>query len=175
MKAFWKSINFTLVVLSVALLMGCGGSTSEKLSQNVSNCNPNLNEIFKLGETAQSSSVAEISQQANGEMFANEFNHILSVSCINDNKMLIVHYDPDFVCCLTPHSTCELNGNKIIINDWDTGGNPCDCLCPRKTDATLSEVPYGKYTFSLRYANKEKHSAVIDFTSQTDTVIVFEH
>lgn len=173
MKKFANSICFMLMLVLTTLLSSCSGSTGAKQSAAVSDCNPNINEIIGIDETDQSpAAIARMPQVVNAE-YGYQDNHILSVSCINDNKMLIVHYDPDFVCCLTPHSTCERNGNKIIINDWDSGSNPCDCLCPRKTDVTLSEVPYGEYTFSVRYDNKELHTAVVDFTATTDTVIVF--
>ena len=163
-----------LLVVCITILVGCNGSTSGKQSAAVSDCNPNMNEIIGVDDSYQSSAAINKLQQAIDDATSDMYSHILSVRCINDNKMLIVHYDPEYVCCLTPHSTCERNGNKIVINDWDTGSNPCACNCPRKTDVTLSDVPYGEYAFSIRYANKEKHTATIDFSATTDTIIVFE-
>lgn len=171
-----KKAFFLLLAGCCILLSGCY-SEARHPKTTVSDCHPDLQEL--IGDRAPRRMPAEDIGITDPEEWTEEewmeysWKHILSVSCIGDKQMQIVHYDPDFVCCLTPHSSCKRQGNTIILNDWDTGVMPCNCLCPRKIETGLSEVAYGDYTFSLRFDSKEKHQATIHFTAATDTVIVF--
>ncbi len=173
-----KSIFILLSAGCSILLSGCYSETTHPKT-TVSDCNPNMQEM--IGARVPHRMPANGSDAVNPSEWTPEewmsvysWRHILSVSCTGDKEMQLIHYDPDFVCCLTPHSSCKRDGNTITLNDWDTGVEPCHCMCPRKVETSMTGIPYGEYTFILQRDGKEVHRTTISFAADTDALIVFE-
>ena len=128
---------------------------------HISDCNPDLESVV-----APARMKAHLTgEEKDSEEYFMRLQHseILTVRCTGEKEMYIMRHDPGFTCCLTPHSSITRLGYTISMNDWTTGVMPCECMCPRNIETTLRDLPYGTYTFSLKFDTKEKHSVDLDF------------
>lgn len=156
-----------IACMAAGVLCACNNETTHPRT-TISNCNPDMSEI-----QSKSRRMAKVNMDNSEDDFVDlTYKHMLSVSCVDGSTMHIVCYVPSYTCCLTPHSDCSRDGNTITIKCWDTGLNPCNCNCPRKVETEMSDLPYGIYNFEVEYHDKLQMSASMNFTAETDTLLI---
>lgn len=170
---------FVIACIAAVVLTACnntaggnGGSNLEgngKAKTTISDCHPDLNDLFEHG-SAQAKAMKAVADEDISESVSYYY-YMLSVKCTGENAMHIVYYDPEHICCMTPHSECTRKGNVITFNAWDTGLEACDCYCPRRSEADMTDLPYGNYTFVLQHEGEEKYKIDIEFKAVTDTLV----
>ena len=165
-----KKIMFFAVMCSIMVLTGCDSSVIP--SSKISDCHPNTGELKPVKHMM--SPIEDNESDLIPEIDTLDYSEVLTVRCTGEKRMQIIRHDPHFTCCMTPQNSIIRTGYTITIDDWDIGLTPCNCECPRNIESTMSNLPYGTYTFSLKHGHKEMHSVDLDFVPELDTMIVWK-
>jgi hypothetical protein len=71
-----------------------------------------------------------------------------------ENALIMKHTNTLFNCCADSiTASMEIHGDTIYINEWELGGEPCDCICMYDVNMVLSGITPGTYNFIIRNGN----------------------
>lgn len=69
---------------------------------------------------------------------------------VNGNSLFIQKENAYYNCCIDSIIiNSQINNDTLFIYEIESTSNPCNCICPRDIQYSISNIPIGAYTVKM--------------------------